>query len=404
VARKADTGEAVAATDFTRMARTGGRLRTLVPVLLLGCLAARAGVLPDDRADVLYHDYEGGGVSVSGPSLLVLKKIGQNVALTGNYYVDTISSASIDVQVISGASRYSEKRTEKTGGIDYQHGNSTLSMSYTSSVENDYKSDTANFGISMDMFDNMTTLTMGYVRGRDTVGQTGNPGLAAPLDRQNYRLGVSQVLTSNLVMELNYEGTTSEGMMNNPYRKVRYLDDTDTVRGYTLGDEKYPNTRTSSAVAIGARYYLPWRAALSGKYRFFADTWGIDAHTLQLGYTHPFDDHWTLESTWRYYTQSSADFYSDLLPFYDSQTFYGRDKELASFSSNSLGLKLTYDFLKGGWHGIDHASMNLAVNKIWFDYRNFRDLRVVLPAAEVGNEPLYSFSADVVQFFVSAWF
>ena len=67
-------------------------------------------------------------------------------------------------------------------------------------------------------------------------------------------------------------------------------------------------------------------------------------------------------------------------------------------------MKLTYNFFKEGWHGIDHASINLAVNKIWFDYRNFRDLRVVLPAAEAGNEPLYNFSADVVQFFVSAWF
>jgi hypothetical protein len=371
-------------------------------VLLWGI--GHAGVLPEERADVLYHSYDGGGVTVSGPSLLVLKKVGSNTELNGNYYVDSISGASIDVQVISGASQYSEKRTEMTGGVDYQHGNSTMSLSYTNSKENDYKANTASFNISMDMFDNMTTLTMGYTRGWDTVGKTGDPTLAAGLDRQNYRLGISQVLTRNLVMELNYEGITDEGMLNNPYRKVRYRDPLDTLDGYSFADEKYPHTRTSSALAMRMRYFLPWRASLSAGYRYFADTWGIDAHTVEVGYTHPLLDRWMLETTLRQYTQTSADFYSDLLDFNGSQNFYGRDKVLSSFSDSSIGVKLGFDIIKGGWHGIDHASLNLAWNKIWYDYRNFRDLRVVLPAAEVGNEPLYHFSANVVQFFMSAWF
>src|SRR5690606_13330154 len=34
-----------------------------------------AAVLPDDRADVLYHRYDGGGVTIDGPSLLVRKKL-----------------------------------------------------------------------------------------------------------------------------------------------------------------------------------------------------------------------------------------------------------------------------------------------------------------------------------------
>jgi len=35
-------------------------------------------VLPEDRADTLYHRYEGGGVTVDGPSLLVRRKIGES--------------------------------------------------------------------------------------------------------------------------------------------------------------------------------------------------------------------------------------------------------------------------------------------------------------------------------------
>ena len=64
-------------------------------MLLLG--AADAGVLPDDRADILYHRYDGGGLVVDGPSVLVRKKFGDHFSMAYNYYEDMISSASIDV-------------------------------------------------------------------------------------------------------------------------------------------------------------------------------------------------------------------------------------------------------------------------------------------------------------------
>ena len=99
--------------------------RSAILLLLVACSGSlRAGVLPDERADALYHSYDGGGVEIDGPSILVLKKVGETVALSGNYYVDSISSASIDV--VTTASKYTETRTEMSGGVDYLHGNSVI--------------------------------------------------------------------------------------------------------------------------------------------------------------------------------------------------------------------------------------------------------------------------------------
>ena len=36
-------------------------------LLLAAAGTATAGVLPDDRADILYHLYDGGGVAIDGP-------------------------------------------------------------------------------------------------------------------------------------------------------------------------------------------------------------------------------------------------------------------------------------------------------------------------------------------------
>jgi len=68
--------------------------------------AAKGGVLPDDRADLLYHSYSGGGVTINGTSLLVRKKVGDHVSLVGNWYTDSVSGASIDV--VTQASPYKE--------------------------------------------------------------------------------------------------------------------------------------------------------------------------------------------------------------------------------------------------------------------------------------------------------
>ncbi len=372
----------------------------LAGTALLCCgLAVRAGVLPDDQADALYHSYDGGGVEITGPSLMVLKKLGQNMAVNGNYYVDSISSASIDV-VTSGASAYTEDRTEFSGGVDYMHGNSIMSLSYTNSSEDDYEANTASFGVSMDMFGNMTTVSMGYSRGWDTVMNNLDSTFSRDADRQNYRLGLTQVITGDMLLELNYEGITDEGFLNNPYRSVRFLDP--GGNSYSYEAEFYPNTRTSNAVAIRSIHYLPYRAAVSGEYRFFTDTWGIDAHNLKFGYTHPLQPDWILEGNYRYYTQTAADFYSDLFPYRNAQNFLARDKELSTFSSHTIGFKLSYDFIDKGWRSIDKGTVNIAWDHILFDYEDFRDLRVATPVP--GNEPLYSFSADVVQLFVSVKF
>ena len=97
--------------------RISAALRRHANSLLAFCLCvtpAVAGVLPEDRTDLLYHRYEGGGITIQGPSLLIQKKITDNFALTGNYYEDMISSASIDVKLSASPSRCSYTRRTRS--------------------------------------------------------------------------------------------------------------------------------------------------------------------------------------------------------------------------------------------------------------------------------------------------
>ena len=365
----------------------------VVPVTTL------AAVLPEDRADVMYHGYNGGGLQVDGPSVLVRKAYKDKVSVWANYYVDMITSASIDV--VTTASEYSEQRDEPSVGIDYLTGKTFMGLSYTTSEESDYSSDSVRFGISQDFFGDLTTIGVSYARGRDEVRRNGDETFAEKTDRQNYRVDLTQILTRSLVVSLNYEGISDEGFLNNPYRQVRFVDPRE-ARGYAYQSELYPDTKTSSAFAVRGMYYLPWRASLRAEYRNYSDSWGVSAWNVEMGYTHPFDFGLTLEARYRYYDQTSADFYSDLFPFANSQNFLARDKELASFANHSVGAGATYAFNTPWLPFVERGSVNLFVDYMTFDYDDFRDVRVTGGAA--GTEPLYSFDSFVLRAFVSLYF
>ena len=71
----------------------------LLLFVLVSLGTAHASVLPEDRSDALYHRYEGGGVLIDGPSVLVRKQVGKNVSMVGNYYVDRRRTDVVDVVV-----------------------------------------------------------------------------------------------------------------------------------------------------------------------------------------------------------------------------------------------------------------------------------------------------------------
>ncbi|NKB97576.1 MAG: DUF3570 domain-containing protein [Pseudomonadales bacterium] len=359
-----------------------------------------AAVLPEDRADVMYHGYDGGGLEVVGPSVLVRKGVKDKVSIWANYYVDMITSASIDV--VSTASEYTEEREEKSLGVDYLYGKTFMGLSYTNSEESDYSAHSVRFGISQDFFGDLTTLGISYARGFDTVRRNGDDTFEEETDRQTYRVDLTQVLTRNLIVNLNYEGVTDEGFLNNPYRQVRFLDPSAAL-GYSYEAELYPRTRTSSAQALRAMYYLPYRASVKAEFRNYSDSWGIGATNMELAYTHPFGESGVvLEMKYRFYDQTSADFYSDLFPRSNAQNFLARDKELASFQTQTIGAGVSYEFDAKWLPWIKRGQVSLFVDYIDFQYDDFRN--VTATGFAPGQEPAYGFDSTVTRFFFSLYY
>jgi len=360
---------------------------------------ASSATLPADRADFMYHNYDGDSLNVSGPSVLVRKSIADKVSLWGNYYVDSVTSASIDV--VTTASEYSESRDQGSVGVDYLRDKTTMGLSFTRSVEGDYEANSARFGITQDFFGDLTTLGISYSRGWDTITRNGDDVFEEQAKHQSWRIDLTQIVTPSMVLSLNYEGISDEGFLNNPYRQVRFLDPS-ASRGFSFEAERYPGTRTSSAVALRAMYYLPYRAALKVEGRYYTDSWDIDAFNGEIAYTHPLEEGVTLDLRYRFYNQTAADFYSDLFQQSNQQNFLARDKELSTFTTHTAGVGLNYEFETPGLSFIERGQASLFFDYIVFNYDDFRDLR--FENADAGAEPLFGFNATVIRAFISFWF
>lgn len=369
--------------------------------LFVACISsqgAKAAVLQDDRIDVLYHSYKGGGMDIDGPAILLRKKTSETLAVSAYYYVDSISSASVDV--MSTASPYTEKRKEVQLGIEYLHEKTIMDLSIRQSDEDDYLGKSINLNISQDTFGDLTNLSLGIAFGDNEIKRNGDEFFAEESQQYRLKAGISQILTRNLSMSLNFEAVADEGYLNNPYRSVRYVDNTQPS-GVGYQAEVYPNTRNSFASKISASYYLPYRAALFVHYRHFSDSWEIDASDIEFSYRHPIADAFEIELKVRHYQQTQASFYSDLFPYQDSQNYLARDKELSEFEDLTLGLGITYLVPQKYSFGDMRSEASFQWDYIKFDYKNFRD-----PTAGdvVGSEPLYGFSANVIRVFYSLYF
>ena len=372
----------MAATD--RIANAYHRLRRPVAIAALLSAAATlsAATLPEERVQAMYHSYDGGGVQVNGPALNARMNFGTQLSTTADYYVDSISAASVDV--VTSASPYSEQRTEYGVGIEWLYGDALVSAGYANSDESDYEADTYSLGVSQDVFGGMTTVAMAYSHGDDVVSRV-DTDFEDSIDRDNFLLGISQILTPRLLTALNYEAITEDGFLANPYRSARIL-------GAQV-PENYPRTRTSHAVAASGIYSHSRETSVRGSYRYFTDTWEIGAHTFELAYSHYINPKWIADIRARYYTQDAASFYSD--NFDREYNYMARDKELSTFDSWSAGGSLSWDLARDLPLGLRQATVTMSYDYIRFNYDDFTDLR---------DGELYEFDSHVFQLFFSTWY
>ena len=224
------------------------------------------------------------------------------------------------------------------------------------SSETDHISAGFNGGVSKDFNQRNTTLFAGLSFEYDLIAPIGGvPGAMVYTGKDVVKsvvgeeesmtiaeglLGITQVVSRRLLIQLNYSYSQSSGYLDNPYKLLSAVD---PASGRTLDHvfERRPDSRTKESVFWRMKYAMD-SGAMDLSYRYMWDSWRIRSHTAELKYAWSFVGG-SLEPSIRYYSQSSAEFYAPYLQYVEYlPKNASADSRLGAFDAFSAGVKYTF--------------------------------------------------------------
>ncbi len=189
----------------------------------------------------------------------------------------------------------------------------------------------------------------GFFDSRITGNGTYNPNFTVfdNENRNSYSLSLSfsQILSKKLQGALFADVVSQNGLLSTPFQRVYFGDAEDFfIDDFQLADdvERLPDSRFKIPVGGRLNYYVNDLLVLRSYYRFYWDDWGVVSHTASLETPFKLTDKFTLYPTYRYYTQTAADYFYPKEGALSTFDFYTSDYDLSDYDAHQYGLGVQY--------------------------------------------------------------
>lgn len=171
-----------------------------------------------------------------------------------------------------------------------------------------------------------------------------------PFDKVNRNtytlsLGLSQILGKKIQASVFMDLVRQNGLLSTPFQRVYFSDTNDFfIEDFQLADdvERLPDNRLKIPIGARLNYYLNDTFILRSYYRYYFDDWGISAHTASLEIPIKLGDSFVVYPSYRYYTQTSADYFYRKDAASSTGVFYTSDYDLSAFSAHQYGMGFRY--------------------------------------------------------------
>ncbi|MDX5417774.1 MAG: DUF3570 domain-containing protein [Hymenobacteraceae bacterium] len=286
------------------------------------------------------------------PSIIVNVPLDTVTNLNVNFGMDFYSSAStdnIDFNV-SSASK-SDLRTHLNVGIS-RHSSLTRvtkSLMIGGSTEYDYQSLSVGAGWALESQDRNRELSLTGMIYFDSWSLIypqelrNGTSLVSTNKRQSYNLSatLSQVINRKMQASLSADIVYQTGLLSTPFHRV-YFREQEMAKV-----EQLPDQRLKYPVGLRVNYYVSDHVTSRFFYRFYNDSWGVTANTIELETPIKFGPFFSFYPFYRFHNQTAADYFAPYKEHSLSQEFYTSDYDLSRFSSHKAGLGLRYSPLTG---------------------------------------------------------
>lgn len=289
-----------------------------------------------------------------------------------------------------------DERRVGVATIEHEVNDYTLSFEYAHSKEIDYRSNAVTGTVSRQFNQKNTTVTAGVAFAFDEVLATPFTNNLNDEDKDTFDLnfGVSQILSRNTILDLNFGYGHNSGYLSDPYRRISQQK-TEIIDGPfgpipVEGTFNYAENRPDEldrfvAKASVRHYFQPANAALKFSYRFFANTNSVEGHTFEVKWIQEISRQLSFTPYVRYYRQSEADFYytsltgtgidgTDLID--GSEPNYSSDYRLSKLEALTYGVRVA-------WDPIDNMTLDVQWERYEMNGLNSETPATFFPSANV---------------------
>lgn len=245
----------------------------------------------------------------------------------------------------NGHVRMSQLEEERFAGnleVRCQLGPVALTPQFAISEESDYDSIGLSLNAALDLNEKNTTLRAGLAHSDDQVLDAGSPRVWQDKESWDVLVGLSQLLSPKTILSVDLTYGTTDGYLNDPYKYIRF-------EGYpfpTLQHETRPDYRENQIAMVTLTHFFdPLNASAEISYRFYHDTFDVNAHTASFAWFQKIGRHVVVAPVFRYYRQSAANFYHASLPGFeddpDVPRYYSADYRLSEMETFTYGVQVT---------------------------------------------------------------
>jgi len=176
----------------------------------------------------------------------------------------------------------------------------------------------------------------------------------------SFSLSFSQILNKNAQVSFFLDIIQQDGWLASPLQRVYfgdranyYIGNPESISNYTTSNnrdvfqladdiERLPDSRFKTPLGMRFNYYINETFVARTYYRFYTDDWGITSHTAKIEIPIKISDKFTLYPSYRYYTQTAADYFAPFEENVSTQEFYTSDYDLSDFDANQYGFGIKY--------------------------------------------------------------
>jgi hypothetical protein len=271
-------------------------------------------------------------ITATSPSIHLLTPIGTRWSLEASGVQDDVSGATPRFYSdVSGASHMEDKRKAGDIKLTRHFDRAGISLGAMHSTENDYKSTAISLDTRFSTDDNNTTFNLGFGAARDEINPVNELVKDETKRTSEVIVGVTQALNANDLLQINVTYSDGKGYYDDPYK---------------LRDVRPDRRKQAAGLARWNHHFSGAGSTLRSSYRYYRDSFGVRAHTAELGLVQPLNDSFFVTPSIRYHDQSSARFYYDPIP--DASIYPGPlipqqyrtvDHRLSAFGAITLGLR-----------------------------------------------------------------